>query len=101
MAQLLVLYGTPTDPAAFERHYHRTHIPLAQNIPGLRKYAISQGPVHALAGTAPHLVATLDFDSLADIQAALATPEGQAAAGDLPNFASGGVTLLTYDNTTV
>jgi len=57
---------------------------------------ISNGPVQALAGIAPHLVAILHFDSLADLNAALASPEGQAAAADLPNFASGGATLLIY-----
>jgi uncharacterized protein (TIGR02118 family) len=80
MAQVLVLYNTPADPAAFERYYHQTHIPLAQKIPGLRSYVISNGPVQALAGIAPHLVAILHFDSLADLNAALASPEGQAAA---------------------
>jgi hypothetical protein len=48
-------------------------------------------------GSAPYLVAILNFDSMADLSAALASPEGQAAAADLPNFASGGATLLIYD----
>lgn len=101
MAQLLVLYNAPADPVAFERYYHQTHIPLAKRIPGVRKVTISKGPVQALSGSAPHLVAILDFDSMADVQAALASPEGQAAAGDLANFASGGATLLILDSTTV
>ena len=101
MAQLLVLYNTPADPAAFDRYYHQTHIPLARKIPGLRSYLISNGPVQALAGSAPYLVAILNFDSMADLSAALASPEGQAAAGDLPNFASGGATLLIYDSKVV
>jgi uncharacterized protein (TIGR02118 family) len=68
----------------------------------LRKYTISKGPLQALSGaTVPHLIAILEFDSTADIQAALASPEGQATAADLPNFASGGATLLIYENTTV
>ena len=98
MAQLLVLYNTPADPAAFDLYYRDTHIPVAQKIPGLRSYTISNGPVQALAGSAPHLVAILTFDSMAGLSAALASPEGQAAAADLPNFASGGATLLTYDD---
>jgi uncharacterized protein (TIGR02118 family) len=100
MAQLLVLYNTPPDPAAFDRYYQQTHIPLAQKIPGLRSYSISSGPVRALVGSAPapHLVAILNFDSMADLNAALASPEGQRAAADLPNFASAGVTLLVYDS---
>jgi uncharacterized protein (TIGR02118 family) len=97
MAQILVLYGTPTDPAAFDRYYRETHTPLAQKIPGLRSLLISKGPVQALAGSAPYLIANLTFDSMAAIDSALQSPEGQITAADLPNFASGGVTLLTYD----
>src|SRR5438477_8529560 len=97
MAELLVLYNTPTDSRAFDRYYHETHIPIARKIPGLRSYCISNGPVQALAGTAPYLMAILKFDSMADISAALASSEGQATAADLPNFASGAATLLIYD----
>jgi uncharacterized protein (TIGR02118 family) len=78
-----------------------THVPLAKKIPGLRSYEISNGPVQALAGTAAYLVAILTFDSMADLNAALASPEGQAAAADLANFASAGVTLLTCESKTV
>ena len=98
MAQVLVLYNTPTDSAAFNCYYEQTHIPLANKIPGLRSYVISSGPVQAPGGNAPHLVAVLTFDSMADLNAALASPEGQAAAADLSNFASGGATLLFYDS---
>jgi uncharacterized protein (TIGR02118 family) len=101
MAQVLVLYNTPADPSAFDRYYHQTHVPLAQKIPGLRSFSISNGPVQALAGSAPHLIAILTFDSMADISAALTSPEGQAAAADLPNFASSGATLLICDTKTV
>ena len=97
MAQILVLYNTPADPAAFDRYYYETHVPIAKRIPGLRSYRVSSGPVQAPAGNAPHLVASLEFDSMADINAALASPGGQATAADLPNFASGGATLLIFD----
>ena len=99
MAHVLVLYNAPADPAAFDHYYHQTHVPLANKIPGLRSNSISKGAVSALAGgPAPYLVATLFFDSMADVQAGLASPEGQAAAGDLPNFATGGATLLIYES---
>jgi|SRR5579872_5945978 len=102
MAQLLVLYNKPADPAAFDRYYHEVHIPIANKIPGLRSCHVSASPVTALVGgTAPHLVAVLQFDSMADISAALVSPEGQAAAADLANFASGGATLLMYDSKAV
>ena len=46
-------------------------------------------------------MATLDFDSMDDLRAALASHEGRDAAADAANFPSGGVTLLIYDNKTV
>jgi uncharacterized protein (TIGR02118 family) len=99
MAEVLVLYKTPTDSAAFDKYYAETHIPLAKKLPGLRKYQVSQGPVATPAGPSGlHLVATLTFDSLAAVQAAFGSAEGQAAAGDLPNFASGGADLLMFDS---
>jgi uncharacterized protein (TIGR02118 family) len=101
MAQVLVLYNTPADPAAFDKYYHETHIPLANKIPGLRSYVINAAPVQALAGSAPYLVAELTFDSMADISAALLSPEGQATAADLPNFATAGATLLLFDTKNV
>ena len=99
MAEVLVLYKTPTDTAAFDKYYAETHIPLAKKLPGLRKYQVSQGAVATPAGPSGiHLVATLTFDSLAAVQAAFGSAEGQAAAGDLPNFASGGADLLMFDS---
>lgn len=99
MATLLVLYKTPTDTAAFDKHYAEKHIPLAKKIPGLRSYRVSRGAVASPAGaTNVHLVATLTFDSMADLQAGLGSAEGAAAAGDLPNFASGGADLMMFDD---
>jgi uncharacterized protein (TIGR02118 family) len=97
MSKLLVLYHPPQDPAVFEQYYRGTHIPLARRIPGLRSCTISAAPPRALAGNPIHLVAELTFDSMADLNAALASPEGQATAADLANFAQAGVTLLAFD----
>lgn len=102
MASILVLYKTPADPAAFDRYYFETHVPLAKTIPKLRRYEVNKGGVATPAGASNiHLVATLTFDSMADIQAAFASPEGQATAADLANFATGGVDLLMFETRTV
>ena len=97
MVQVLVLYNTPANPAAFDRYYHQAHIPFARKIPGLRSYVINNGPIQALSGISPYLIATLHFDSFAALNAALASPESQAAAADVSNFASGGATVLIQD----
>jgi uncharacterized protein (TIGR02118 family) len=98
MARLLALYRTPKDPAAFDRYYFATHVPLAKKIPGLRKYDVSSGTALGPEGPSNfHLVAALHFDSLDDIKAGLGSPEGQATAADLGNFADGGVELIFFD----
>jgi len=102
MAQVLVLYKTPTDAAAFDKYYATTHIPLAKQIPGLKKYDVSTGPVRTPAGpSGVHLVAELNFDSFEALAAGMASPQGQAAAADVPNFATGGVDLYLFDTKTV
>lgn len=99
MARLVVMYRTPKDAAAFDKHYFATHVPLAKQIPGVRKYEVSQGPVATPAGPSGfHLIATLHFDDLAAIQRAFATAEGQAAAADVRSFATGGVDMLLFDS---
>lgn len=98
MASVIALYKKPADAAAFDAYYHGTHVPLAKTLPGLRSYHISSGPIATPAGEAPlHLVAMLQFDSMAAIQAALGSPQGAATAADLANFAQAGVELLMFD----
>jgi uncharacterized protein (TIGR02118 family) len=89
MASLVVMYKTPTDPKAFDKHYSETHISIAKRIPGLRKYEISQGPVMTPGGpSAYHMVATLRFNDMAAIQQAFASADGQAAVADARPAAS-------------
>jgi len=98
MAEVVVLYKTPKDTAAFDKYYTATHIPLAKKLPGLRKYMVSKGPVATPAGPSGlHLVAILTFDNVAAVQNAFGSAEGKATAGDVPNFASGGADILIFD----
>ncbi|MEP7090350.1 MAG: EthD family reductase [Nocardioidaceae bacterium] len=99
--QLTVLYHRPDDADAFDAHYESTHAPLASKIPGLRSYSV-QRPGNEADGSLPpeRLVATLVWDDEAAFAAGMGSPEGQAAAGDIGNFASGGVTMLTGAVTT-
>lgn len=100
MAQMVVIYKTPQDPAAFDAHYFGTHVPLAKKLPGLRKYEVSRGPIGMPAGKADvYMVGTLYFDDLAAIRQAFATPEGQACAADRRAFApnDADVTMLLFD----
>ena len=83
MAQMIVIYRAPKNPAAFERHYLEAHVPLARQLPGLRSLEISRGPIISLYGAVEaHLVTTLRFDALSDINAAFTSECGRACAAD-------------------
>lgn len=83
MGRMVVIYNTPRDPAAFDKHYFEVHVPLAKRLPGLRKYEVSKRPVASLAGDAvPYLIGTLYFDDLAAIRNAFASPIGRECAAD-------------------
>ena len=98
MAKALVLYKTPTDAAAFDKYYATVHIPLAKQIPGLKKYDVSTGVVRAPAGpSGVHLTAELYFDSSDALAAGMASRQRQATAADLPNFAAGGADIYLFD----
>jgi uncharacterized protein (TIGR02118 family) len=96
---LTVMYRPPHDPAAFMDHYFGVHVPLVKKMPALRSYVVSDSPITFPDGTgAPYaLIAHLGFDDAESLSAALASPEGRAAAADVAGFATGGVTMLTYD----
>lgn len=85
-ARFLVFWEQPTDPEAFERHYREVHIPLARKIPGLRSYAITDHPV-PIRGERYFRIAELRWDTMDDLHAAVASPEGQAVADDVDKLA--------------
>jgi uncharacterized protein (TIGR02118 family) len=98
MVKLVVCYGTPEDPADFDRHYTETHVGLAEKIPNLRRF--EHGKVLGTPGGAPapfYYLAELWFDTPGDLQAGMASPEGEAAGADVATFASGGATLMIAD----
>ena len=101
MARMLVIYRTPKDVEAFNRHYFETHIPLAKKLPGLRKYEISFGTVNVIAGpTDIYLIGILHFDDVDAMNKAFASPEGRAAAEDRQNYAPDGtgVQILLFED---
>jgi uncharacterized protein (TIGR02118 family) len=95
MVKAVVLYGHPENPDAFERHYAETHTPLAEAIPGLRRFEAARGFATPDGSAVPYQrIAELMFDDMDALQAGMGSSEGQAAVDDLQNFASGGVTIF-------
>jgi len=101
MARMVVIYRTPKDVEAFDRHYFEIHVPLAKKLPGLRKYEISYGSIATLLGNPDVFrIGTLYFDDMAALNEAFASPEGQAAGADRRFFApdDSGVQMFLFDN---
>ena len=94
MVKLTVLYGHPDDPDAFEEYYADTHMPLVDKMPTLRGTRRPGSSLHQTV--ASHTTtASSRVTSRTSMSCRVAgTPEGQAAAEDIPNFATGGATLL-------
>lgn len=97
-ARFLVLYGAPTDPEAFERHYQEVHIPLAKRLPGLRRYSLSRDVTTVRGGATCYLLAQLEWDSTEALRAAFDSPEGRATAEDMVHLtALASVQSFVYD----
>ncbi len=95
MLKATVLYGHPTDPEAFEKYYAETHTHLALSMKGVDKMELTKF-VSAPDGGKPayYRMAELYFAGPAEMQQSMGSPEGQATAADLANFATGGVTMI-------
>jgi uncharacterized protein (TIGR02118 family) len=95
MVKAVVLYGPPADPEDFERYYAQTHTPLATAIPGLKRFEAGRGFATPDGSAVPYQrIAELTFEDMDALQAGLGSDEGQAAVNDIPNFATGGVTIF-------
>jgi uncharacterized protein (TIGR02118 family) len=93
---LTICYGHPSDVDIFDHHYRTVHRDLAQRMPGLIDFRLGacSGPAPDAEPAPYHLIAQLGFEDVDHLHAAMASPEGQAAAADLENFADGGVTVF-------
>lgn len=101
MPKLIVLYPPPADVTTFERRYHAEHAPMVlQSIPGVKRFIAAQ-VLGTPAGAAPYQrVAELYFDSIESLQAAMASPGGQATVAHAMEISTGGppVVLIAEDD---
>lgn len=94
MMKVTVLYEHPDDAGAFEDYYANTHLPIAGKMKGLAKIELTKFVDGPDGKPAFYRMAELYFDTPEQMQTTLASPEFQATAGDLPNFATGGFKVV-------
>ena len=95
MAIVTVIYKQPKDTTAFEKYYAETHVPLVganQQEIGFTRAELTRFDSN-LDGSAPALYrqAELYFPSMEALKKGTATAGFKKVAGDLPNFATGGL----------
>ena len=94
MVKLVALYKKPQDPAEFDKHYFEIHTPLASKMPGRKRAEVSK-IVGSPAGESEfYLICEMYFENMDALKAAMASPEGKAAAKDLMSFARDEVTMM-------
>lgn len=95
MHKVTLLYGHPANPDAFEKYYAEKHLPLAAKMKGVSRLELTKFLAAPDGGKpASYRMAELYFSNQSEMEKTLSSPEGQAAVGDLPNFATGGVTII-------
>src|SRR5665213_1517616 len=94
MHKLIALYHPPKDPVQFREHLLNVHLPLVAAFPGLRALRVAFD-VASPSGPSPYSAAVeCDFDDESSLNRALASPQGEAASADVPNYAAAGVIII-------
>jgi len=85
-----IIYGTPPNPAEFEKYYLGVHMPLVAAIKGARRMEGAKCLPQA-DGLPPAFYRIFEFwfDSPEHMAAVFKSPEGMKVRADVPNFASG------------
>ncbi|MDQ0970581.1 uncharacterized protein (TIGR02118 family) [Neobacillus niacini] len=86
MAKLLVVYDQPTNKEGFDGHYFGTHIPLAEELPGLKSVQANRVLGVQNSELNPYLVVQLEFESAEELNQNLASQKGQELTADLKNL---------------
>jgi uncharacterized protein (TIGR02118 family) len=93
--KLISVYDQPDNADAFFKHYKEVHTPLVKMTPGLQRLVFNRILGDALGDSAPYAgIAEMDYPDRETFDAAMKSPQNQAVAKDLMNFAKGKVKVL-------
>ena len=88
--KITISFSDPEDPEAFVSHYVDTHVPLVNDLPGLRAFEWGRALTN-FDGSAPDAfwVISMTFDSEEAMHSAFASEAGQRTVADMPNYKAG------------
>ena len=94
MAKIIVLFGKPTDPELFDKQYWQDHVPMAKQMPGLKKYTVHKVVGAPRGDPVYYQVAELEFENMDNLKSALASQAGRDSGRHSVKIATGGITFL-------
>ena len=96
MHKLIAIYVRPADPVRFRNYLVEKHLPLVARFPGLQAMHYSVA-IDAGEDDKAFAVVECEFADEKAMRNALSSPEGETAAADVKNYATAGVSILTYE----
>ena len=93
-AKIIVLFGKPKDPQAFDKEYWEEHVPIAKMMPGLRKYTVQKVLSPPRGEPAYYQVVELEFDNMETLKKATSSPAGRESTSHGAKMATGGMTIM-------
>ena len=93
-AKILVLFGKPQNPQQFDEQYWKEHVPIAKQMPGLKKYTVNKVVAAPRGEPAYYQVVELEFDSMDSLKKALDSQAGRDSGRHAVKMATGGITFL-------
>ena len=97
MVRMLIVYGSPSDPEAFDRHYREQHVAIARKLPHLHAYSLSEDVRGHDGQGRGERVETFDFSDRRMLEEALASDDGKAMLADTESMAKDGLMMLTFE----
>ncbi len=94
MAKIIVLFGKPTNPEEFDEKYWKEHVPLARQMPGLKKYTVNKVVAAPRGEPAYYQLVELEFESMDALKKALESPAARESGKHGVKLATGGITFL-------
>ena len=89
--KLTVVYGTPEDPDAFDRHYFDVHMPIVGRWPGVERIEVAKVTGGPGGSSSPyHLLTEIYFADTDALNAALGSDAGREAGKDFMQIAPPG-----------
>lgn len=94
VAKILVLFGKPQNPEQFDEQYWKEHVPLAKQMPGLRRYTVNKVVAAPRGEPAYYQVVELEFDNMDSLKKSLESPISRESGRHGFKMATGGITFL-------